>query len=44
VDDGSDFLSGNIQLILFGVIGLLALAALIGVVIYLRIEAKRDDE
>ena len=43
-DDGSDFLSGNIQLILFGVIGLLALAALIGVVIYLRIEAKREDE
>ena len=44
VDDGSGFLSGNIQLILFGVIGLLALAALIGVVVYLRIEAKREDE
>ena len=44
VDDGSGFLSGNMQLILFGVIGLLALAALIGVVIYLRIESKREDE
>lgn len=44
VNDGSNFLSGNIQLILFGVIGLLALAALIGVVIYLRIESKREDE
>lgn len=44
VDDGSDFMSGNFQLILFSVIGLLALAALIGVVIYLRIESKREDE
>jgi len=43
-DDGGDFISANLQLILFGAIGLLALAALIGVVIYLRIEAKREDE
>lgn len=43
-NDGSGFLSGNMQLVLFGVIGLLALAALIGVVIYLRIESKREDE
>lgn len=42
-DEGFDPLSGNMQLLLFGVIGLLALAALIGVVIYLRIEAKRED-
>ena len=43
-DEGSNLLSGNFQLILFGVIGLLALAALIGVVIYLRIESRREDE
>jgi len=43
-DDGGDFLGGNFQLILFAAIGLLALAALIGVVIYLRIESKREDE
>ncbi len=42
--EGSDFLGGNFQLILFAAIGLLALAALIGVVIYLRIESKREDE
>ena len=43
VDDGGDFLGGNFQLILFAAIGLLALAALIGVVIYLRVESKRDE-
>ncbi len=42
--EGGDFLGGNFQLILFAAIGLLALAALIGVVIYLRIESKREDE
>ena len=44
VNNDSDFLGGNFQLILFAAIGLLALAALIGVVIYLRIESKREDE
>lgn len=44
VDEGGDFLAGNFQLILFAGIGLLALAALIGVVVYLRIESKREDE
>ena len=43
VEDGSSFLSSNMQLVLFAVIGLLALAALIGVVIFLRIESKRED-
>ena len=38
----SGLFNGNIQLILFGVIGLLALAALIGVVVYLNIESRRE--
>ncbi len=42
-EDGG-FLGGNFQLILFAAIGLFALAALVGVVIYLRIESKREDE
>ena len=34
----------NFQLILFGIIGVLALIALIGVVIYLRADAKQRAE
>lgn len=43
-DNGSYDRGNNTQLIFFGIIGFLALAALIGVVVYLRIDSKRSKD
>lgn len=41
---GSSSSGSNLQLILFAIIGFLALAALVGVVIYLRMVSKQEDD
>ena len=41
-DNGSYDRGNNTQLIFFGIVGFLALAALVGVVVYLRIDSKRS--
>lgn len=43
-DNGSYDRGNNTQLIFFGIIGFLALAALVGVVVYLRIDSKRSKD
>ena len=43
-DNGSYDRGNNTQLIFFGIIGFLALAALVGVVVYLRIDSKRSRD
>ena len=40
----SGMFNGNFQILIFGLIGLLALAALVGVIVYLRIEAKQERQ
>ena len=41
---GSYDRGNNTQLIFFGIVGFLALAALVGVVVYLRIDSKRSKD
>lgn len=43
-DNGSYDRGNNTQLIFFGIVGFLALAALVGVVVYLRIDSKRSKD
>ena len=43
-DNGSYDRGNNTQLIFFGIVGFLALAALVGVVVYLRIDSKRSRD
>ena len=43
-DNGSYDRGNSTQLIFFGIIGFLALAALVGVVVYLRIDSKRSRD
>ncbi len=43
-DNGSYNRGNSTQLIFFGIIGFLALAALVGVVVYLRIDSKRSRD
>ena len=43
-DNGSYNRGNSTQLIFFGIIGFLALAALVGVVVYLRIDSKRSKD
>ena len=43
-DNGSYDRGNNTQLIFFGIIGFLALASLVGVVVYLRIDSKRSRD
>ena len=43
-DNGSYDRGNNTQLIFFGIVGFLALAALVGVVVYLRIDSKRGKD
>ena len=43
-DNGSYDRGSSTQLIFFGIIGFLALAALVGVVVYLRIDSKRSKD
>ena len=43
-DSGSYDRGSSTQLIFFGIIGFLALAALVGVVVYLRIDSKRSKD
>ena len=43
-DNGSYNRGSNTQIIFFGIVGFLALAALVGVVVYLRIDSKRSRD
>ena len=43
-DNGSYDRGNNTQLIFFGIVGFLALASLVGVVVYLRIDSKRSKD